>query len=44
MLPLILTIVAVLILSMPGGPPQKAYASFALALVALLSVVIGWPR
>jgi hypothetical protein len=43
-LALILTIVAVLILSTPGGPPYKSWAASALALIALLAVVLGWPR
>lgn len=43
-LALILLSIAVIILSVPGGPPYKSWASFALALVALLSVVLGWPR
>lgn len=44
MLATILLCIAVLILSTPGGPPFKSWASFALALIALLSVVIGWPH
>lgn len=44
MVPSILLALAVIILSTPGGPPFKSWASFVLALVALLMVVVGWPR
>jgi len=44
MLPMILLSVAVMIESTPGGPPPKWIASFVLALLALLSLVVGWPH
>jgi hypothetical protein len=40
----ILVCVGGIILATPGGPPYKSWAAFALFLIALLSVVIGWPR
>jgi len=40
----ILLAVAVIVLSSPGGPPYKSWASFGLALVALLVVALGFLR
>lgn len=42
--PLILLCIAVIIVTIPAFPSPYGWAAFALALIALLIVVVGWPR